>query len=202
MIRVLSLAGAVVGAVSLSQFPEFSQQYQQRLGGQVDALTVEVKAFDASALAAGLGREEALEQIEGTPFLDSHHADERAMFARHARLSDHLMALRAAGPLERLMMPQRFADPDTLRATWAEFAPAVPVSVAGAASAGAGFIGGWLVMAGLLGLIFAPFRRMRRPAHAKDKRREPELRRDAPVARPTLVAETPSHVPRLAGAKR
>lgn len=36
--RVLALAGGLSGAVGLSQFPEFSQQYLQRLAGQVDAL--------------------------------------------------------------------------------------------------------------------------------------------------------------------
>ena len=42
MIRTLTLAGALAGAVSLSQFPEFSQQYLQRLSGAVDELLLYV----------------------------------------------------------------------------------------------------------------------------------------------------------------
>ena len=53
MIRTLTLAGALAGAVSLSQFPEFSQQYLQRLSGAVDELRGLVLAFDATAGAAG-----------------------------------------------------------------------------------------------------------------------------------------------------
>ena len=54
--KVLALAGGVAGAAGLSQYPEFSQQYIQRLAGQVDALTVVVADFDRSALANGLSR--------------------------------------------------------------------------------------------------------------------------------------------------
>ena len=38
MLKILSIVGAVAGAAGLSQFPEFSQQYLQRLAGKVDAL--------------------------------------------------------------------------------------------------------------------------------------------------------------------
>ncbi len=202
MIRALCFAGALGGAVSLSQFPEFSQQYLQRLAGQVDALTLVVKEFDASALAEGLGREEALEQIAGSAFEERHQADMRAMFARHARLSDNLLALRDASPLSRLTLVHRMADGDTLAAVWADFTPAVPVSVAGAAAAGTGFLGGWAAMAAVLAALTAPLRRARRSRPVPTARREPIVRPDPPVAKPTLVAETPGHVRRLSGVQR
>ncbi|NRB05388.1 MAG: DUF2937 family protein, partial [Rhodobacteraceae bacterium] len=44
--RAIALAGGLAGGLSLSQFPEFSQQYLQRLGGAVDALAVVVTDFD------------------------------------------------------------------------------------------------------------------------------------------------------------
>ena len=61
MIRVLCLMGGLTGAIGLSQYPEFSQQYIQRLAGQVDALTIEARRFDDSALAEGMGWRAAIE---------------------------------------------------------------------------------------------------------------------------------------------
>lgn len=202
MIRVLCLVGGLAGAAGLSQYPEFSQQYMQRLAGQVDALTVVSKDFDASALAAGLGREEALEQLTGTPFLDARQLDMRRTFARHARLSENLMILREATALERILLPHRMADTETMQAVWADFTPAMPLSVAGAASAGTGFLGGWAMLAAVLALVTVPFKRARPVSGKASKQREPALKIDPPVARPTLVAETPNHIPRLAGVQR
>ncbi len=182
MRRALTLAGGLAGAAVLSQYPSFSQQYLQRLAGQVDALTVVVMDFDASALEAGLGREEALTQLTGTSFLDARATDMRETFARHARLSDNLTALRAATPMERIAMPQRMADPATLAAAWADFEPALPLSTPGAVTAGAGFVTGWAGIAALLALITAPFRRRRGPA----PRQEPALQRPTSSAQPPI----------------
>ncbi len=202
MIRALCLVGGLAGAAGLSQFPEFSQQYVQRLAGQVDALTVVVKEFDASALAEGMGREEALQDLSGSDFQLRHQADMRAMFARHARLADNLTVLQAASPLQRLILPHRMADGPTVQEVWSDFTPAVPVSTAGAAAAGAGFVGGWATLAALLGALAMPFRRRKTVAKAAPKRHEPGLRLDPPLARPTLVAQTPDSRPRLAGVQR
>ncbi len=187
MRRALALAGGVAGAAVLSQYPAFSQQYLQRLAGQVDALTVVVKDFDASALASGLGRQEALDQMTGTAFLQARATDMRQTFVRHARLSDNLTALRAATPMERIAMPQRMSDPATLAAAWADFEPAMPLSAPGAVTAGAGFVTGWAGIAALLALITVPFRRRKAPA-----RQEPRVARPAP--QPNL--------PKLQGVRR
>ena len=58
--KVITLAGGVAGAASFSQFPEFSQQYIQRMGGAVDELTRFVAEFDADAAELGLSRQAAL----------------------------------------------------------------------------------------------------------------------------------------------
>lgn len=201
MIRVLCLLGGLAGGAGLSQYPEFSQQYLQRLAGQVDALTEVVKDFDASALAAGLGREQALEQMTGTPFLESRQGDMRRTFARHARLAENLIVLRDAGPMARLTLPHRMGDTATLRATWADFTPAVPVSVAGAATTGAGFVAGWGLLAALFAALARPFRKSAQPVR-KRRVREPVLRSDPPLNTPTLVATGDGKRPRLAGVQR
>lgn len=67
IVRTLTLVAALSAGAATSQFPEFSQQYAQRLGGAVDALAEVVADFDASAQAEGLTRTQALEQMQGTP---------------------------------------------------------------------------------------------------------------------------------------
>jgi hypothetical protein len=161
VIRVISLLGGLAGATALSQFPEFSQQYLQRLGGQADALAAVVEAFDASATEAGLTREAALADLSGTTFRNAHQEDMRRTILRAAAVEADLALLRAAAPLERLTLPHRFRDGETLAATWADFRPAVPVTADGLASGGIGFVTGWAVVAFLLRFLTAPFRRQR-----------------------------------------
>lgn len=151
MWRILAILGGVSGAVTLSQFPEFSQQYLQRLAGKVDALTEIAVKFDATAVKNGLDREAALMQMSGTPLLVDQQADMRATLSQQAWLADNLAELRAATPLARLTMPQRMGDVDTLRATYADFRPALPVNTEGAVTAGLGYLGGWGVV-GVFGL--------------------------------------------------
>ncbi len=202
MIRVLCLVGGLAGAAGLSQAPEFSQQYLQRLAGQVDALTQVVMDFDQTALADGLGREEMLQAMESTPLVAGQAAMWRGTFARHARLSDHLVALRDATPLGRLMMPHRMLDRDVASATLADYTPALPLSTAGLAAAGGGFLGGWAVLAMLASLIAYPMRLLApKPADPRS-RRAPSVKKDPPVSRPRLVATQPDNRPRLAGVRR
>lgn len=161
MWRILAILGGVSGAVALSQFPEFSQQYLQRLGGKVDALTAVAAQFDATATANGMNREAALAALTGSPVLEDQQADMRATLDLQARLADNLERLRAAGPLERLTMPQRLADRDTLTATWDDFKPALPATTEGAITAGIGYVAGWTLIAALVRLLMLPFGRRR-----------------------------------------
>lgn len=159
MLRLIAFVGGLAGAGTLSQFPEFSQQYLQRLGGQVDALAAVTADFDASAARAGMDRDAALASMTGTAFLGFRQDDMSAAFARFERLSGDLTLLRAAGPVERVFMPQRFADTALFKATLADFKPAVPVTLTGLTTAAIGFLGGWAAVMGLLSLVATPFRR-------------------------------------------
>ena len=161
MWRVLAILGGVSGAVALSQFPEFSQQYLQRLAGKADALAQVTAEFDATAAKNGLTREAALLSLTGSQVALDHQTDLRADFARSATLTENLTSLRAASPLARLTMPQRFGDTETLQATWADFRPAIPATTDGAITAGIGYAAGWGGVAGLWSLLSRPFRRRR-----------------------------------------
>jgi hypothetical protein len=159
--RTIVLAGGVAGAAMLSQFPEYAQQYTQRLGGAVDALGQVVADFDASATAEGLSREQALAQMTGTAFVERRRDDMRRSFDRYARLRADLDALNAAGPFMRAYHGTRLTDPDIAGAALEAFKPAVPVTFEGAIFAGVGFGIGAGGMRVILALLRVPWRRRR-----------------------------------------
>ncbi|TYB83046.1 DUF2937 family protein [Maritimibacter fusiformis] len=157
--RILALAGGIAGAVALSQFPEFSQQYVQRLSGAVDELRAVTIAFDTTARVAGLSREEAFEKMGGSDFTDSLRDDMRARIYRYERLNADYQALATAQPLERLARFYRFRDPDLARRTWDDYQPGVPATSEGLIAAGLGYAAGWALVTALLSLMLRPFRR-------------------------------------------
>lgn len=166
ILRALTLAGGLMGAAASSQFPEYSQQYTQRLGGAVDALAEVVADFDASAATVGLSREAALGQMTGTAFLERRRIDMETTFARHARLQGDLVAIQNAGPFMRAYHASRLTDGQIAQAAFAAYKPAVPLTFAGLTFAGAGFVAGAGVLNLLLRLVTWPFRRRAKP-HAK-----------------------------------
>ncbi len=157
--RVLAMIGGLSGAAGLSQYPEFSQQYTQRLAGQVQALEVVVSDFETTAARSGLSREAALAELTGTAFLAERGQDMARTIDRYEGLQADYDRLTSASPFEKMLMPHRLADGETFRGTWGDYEPAVPLTTAGAVSTIAGFFGGWLVIALLLWAVTAPFRR-------------------------------------------
>lgn len=193
MIRILSLCAGLCGAVTFSQYPEFAQQYTQRLAGQVDALGVVVADFDRSALEAGLTRTQAIGQLEGTAFLDARQSDMQETFARHTTLTASLVRLREATALERVSLVNQLKDTQTLKNTWADFQPAVPMTTAGAVTGGIGYFAGWSIMALVLNLLRLLFTK-RSPARSLS-----QPRRDPPITRTTAQS---FQTPRLMGETR
>ena len=160
LIRALTLAGGLTGAAGLSQFPEFSQQYIQRLGGAVDELTRVVQEFDADAQALGLTQEEALAQLsQGGAFGAERARTMTATMDRQARLSADLAALRDASPFVRATQVNRFTDAEIASRAYAAFKPAVPLTVEGLVFAGVGFVAGLALLSAVFALLRWPFRR-------------------------------------------
>ncbi len=161
VIRALAMAGGLVGAVTLSQFPEFSQQYLQRLSGAVDELRLVTAAFDLTARASGLSRDEALAQIGGTQFTDDLRENMANSINRYERLEADYSALAGVDPLRRLVRFWHFRDVDLAGRTWDDFRPAIPATTDGLIFAGIGFASGWLMFSVLLFMVTRPFRRRR-----------------------------------------
>lgn len=161
-IRSLVFAGGFAGAMALSQFPAFSQQYIQRLSGAVDELRGMVVAFDHSATSAGLTRQEALARLQGDAFQDNLRASLAGSIARYDRLKSDYDNLQGQGALARLTQPWNFGDAELARRTWADFQPALPVTTDGLICAGVGFGAGWLSLSALFAALGRILRRRAR----------------------------------------
>lgn len=147
--RLVNLGGGVLCLCAASQFPEFAQQYVQRLGGAVDELRLLARDFDASAAAVGYTREGALAAMTGNEFQRRRQADMTRTFARLDRLSDHYAVLRPAGAFDRVAMIARFDDTTIASRAWKDFRPAIPLTFDGLVFAGSGFLAGFATLFGL-----------------------------------------------------
>lgn len=156
--RTLAMAVGLLGATTVSQLPEFTQQYRQRLGGAIDELRVVVERFDRDAGAAGLTREDALRRMDnGDPFLRRRGVSEVEAKARLDTLQRQQQAMREAGPAERIVVFLQERDPLLSERTLADFEPAMPVTTEGFAAAAAGFLAGYFGIR----IVTAPFGRRR-----------------------------------------
>ncbi|MFD1942303.1 DUF2937 family protein [Paradevosia shaoguanensis] len=164
MRRALGVLGGLCLGVALSQFPEYAQQYTQRLGGAVDELKVITEEFDASALSGGLTRQQALDRYVASAdaFLKDRGVSMERTFGRYDHLRLALEQVQGADALERLRNLPDYLDSEIGSRTLENFKPAVPVTAEGFLYAGAGFLAGYLVVSALVSLVTLPFRRRTR----------------------------------------
>ncbi|MEO1139329.1 MAG: DUF2937 family protein [Pseudomonadota bacterium] len=155
IIRMMALAGGLCGAAGLSQFPEYSQQYTQRLSGAVEELSSVVMQFDADAAQVGMNRTEALNDLsQGSAMAQARAQSMGYVLTRHDRLSAHLATLKTSTALSNTLTSWRYIESDLARQTWADFKPAVPASAEGLGFAAGGFLGGYTLIAlALTGLM-------------------------------------------------
>ena len=166
MRRIVAGVGGLGLAIVLSQFPEYAQQYTQRLGGAVDELRVITEDFDQAALAGGLDRAAALERYNASndDFLAGRGSSMTATFQRYEQLSSTLVQIENAGAIERFQSLPAYLDTDIGRRTLENYKPAIPVTMEGILYAGGGFILGYLILSGLWRFFAMPFKK-RYPAY-------------------------------------
>jgi hypothetical protein len=164
MRRMIAGIGGVGLALVLSQFPEYAQQYTQRLGGAVDELRVITEDFDRAAVAGGLDRQAALERYNASndDFLAGRGSSMTATFQRYDQLSSTLDRIEDAGPVERFQSLPAYLDTDIGQRTLENYQPAIPVTMEGILYAGGGFVLGYLVLSGLWRFLSLPFKWKRR----------------------------------------
>lgn len=156
---------AVFCGVATSQFPEFEQQYRQRLSGAVNELSKIVVRFDADAGEFGLSREDALQRYVSSTdsFLSLRGKSMSEIINRFEYLSEHQAKLESATGLENIWVFTLERDPELTRETADIFEPAVPITVEGFMYAAGGFSLAWI----LLYLLLMPFGRSR-PLHTAE----------------------------------
>ena len=163
MIRILAMISGLLGGLALSQFPEFSQQYLQRLSGAVNELKVIVDGFDEVANDVGQSREEALDSMPDSGVGAQVKQGLARAISRYERLDADLQSLRAAGPVQRLAQPWNIDDRQLVRDTLEDYKPAVPATIDGAITAGIGYLLGW-------GMVFLSLRWVASLFHRPRKR--------------------------------
>ncbi|HEX8417168.1 MAG TPA: DUF2937 family protein [Methylobacterium sp.] len=164
VLRTLGLALGLLGAAIAAQGPEFAQQYAQRLGGTLDELRRVVATFEKDAAATGNSREGAVDRLRGnSDALVARRGEAvRSDIERLKALTAQQQALAtASGPLGRLVALIRDPDLPLARATYQDYAPAVPTTADGLIAGLLGFLatwGGWRVLSDV-GRRLAPRRR-------------------------------------------
>ena len=167
MRRIVAGIGGLGLAIVLSQFPEYAQQYTQRLGGAVNELRIVTERFDREATDAGLDRQQALGRFEASSdqFLAGRGSGEAANFARYEQLSQTLARIQNANAVERFQSMPAYLDSDIGVQTLQNYKPAVPVTMEGILYAGAGFVIGYLLMSGIWRFGALPFKWRQRAAY-------------------------------------
>ena len=157
--RRFAFAVGLLGAALLSQLPEFTQQYRQRLGGAVDELAAIVARFDAESAAQSLTRAQGIDRLEHNPDVLARQRGSgmAETAARLDRLRRQDAAFASAGPVSQYAVLAADVDRGIAGQAYGAYQPALPVTPAGLASAAAGFLVGWLAMH----LLAWPVRRRR-----------------------------------------
>lgn len=160
MALLRNILGISLG-VAMSQFPEYSQQYVQRLGGAAQELAAVVSDFDATAKSAGKTRDQALQELSGTEFLDGRQGDMRSTISRSAYLNETYAMLKDANAYERLSHINRLTDSTIAQSAWEDFEPAIPLTPESLILLLLGYAGGYGSLTGAKKVSSAVFSRRR-----------------------------------------
>jgi hypothetical protein len=146
MHQKLAIIAGLLGAGCLSQFPEFVQQYTQRVGGAQAELRTVVEDFRSDAAKYGLTEQQAVERFRASAdgFLVERGTSMQQTLQRFAFLSNHYAALRERISFAPLVAFVKTRDYQIAKEAWTDFRPAIPMTQEGAAHSIIGFLGGWL----------------------------------------------------------
>ncbi|MGA3006537.1 MAG: DUF2937 family protein [Opitutaceae bacterium] len=139
---LLDRALGVTGAVIFSQFPEFIQQYLQRLGGHLDEARRQLAQFEQTAAQSGLTLNQFIIRTgaNADPSVAKLGGLMSAATARVDALQAAQSAIQHASPWTRPFVFFRYLDPAIAHATWTIFRPAMPTTLEGLVYALAGMV--------------------------------------------------------------
>lgn len=147
LIRTVSLAFAILGALMGAQLPEIMHQYYQRLGGAIDELTAIVERFDVDAEANGLNRKDAVTalQLSSSDLVRRRGIDMEFTIDRLALLVQQRKEM-GRDYLSRTFYFLAHADGIIVEKTLEDYRPAIPTTSEGLISAFTGFVAGWWII--------------------------------------------------------
>ncbi len=151
---------AVLGAVGLSQFPQFFGQYMQRLGGHLSEARRIFEQYQKAAADAGLSLEDYIqEHLNATSevFVSSGRVIEN-LVNRYYELEQSYLALADSNIFNRWFVFLREVDWEIAAGTWHSFIPGVPTTIEGLSYAIAGLLVGWGIYTALKTVATYPFR--------------------------------------------
>lgn len=151
LVKRLAFFFAVMGSVTLSQLPEFAQQYRQRLGGAIDEIARSLADFDERAERMRMTRAEGIRRFKANPddFVRQQGEAVERLEARFERLNGELRGYAEAGPFGRLFAFAGNHDREIASRALDAFEPAMPVTSEGLLATVVGFFGGWALVRGL-----------------------------------------------------
>ena len=144
----------LLGAL-FSQFPEFYQQYLQRVGGQLDGIRLEISDLDQRAASVQSNRFQYIRRLleNGDPIVQNEGHSLARLLGRQIKLQRTFDDLNTSDTLWRsVRFAQHFSN-DIAIPTLYSFRPAVPITVEGAYYFSLGAFLGWLA-SWLLGRSF------------------------------------------------
>ena len=161
----------VTGAVLFSQFPEFVQQYLQRLGGHLDEARHQLDQFKDAAAKTGSTLDQLIANANANP--NPSMAKLGAVIvetqSRVQTLTADSQAIHDAAIWERPFVFFKHMDPQIAHATASIFRPAVPTTLEGLIYAGIGIV---IILSVYHGCVRYP---IRRAARRREQARRPEV---------------------------
>lgn len=139
---ILDRVLCVLGAIGLSQAPEFFQQYLQRLGGHLDEARLLLAPYEMLAKNSGVTLQQMIEvnRAQAEPLIAGQGDIIANLVVRVESLSVAETALREATLWERPFVFIRHVDADIAARAWEVFKPAVPVTAEGFVYAAVGMV--------------------------------------------------------------
>ena len=150
---------AVIGAVTLSQFPQFFGQYMQRLGGHLDEAKRTFELYENTAADLNLTLEAYIQEhldSASNVFVSAGQVIQ-ALVERYRELQMSYMALQDTTIYNRWFVFLREADWAIVANTWHNFVPGVPTTFEGLTYAMVGLLIGWGAFTLFKMIISAPF---------------------------------------------
>lgn len=141
---------AIAGSAGMSQFPEFYQQYAQRLGGRLDQALIQEGRIAGAAARHQMSPDEyaAYLATNPDPVVQTEGGVVQANLADVEKLETAYVALTTSDALDRPFVFAQIFDPDIATATLNQFVPAVPISMEALLYAGVGMVIGLILLAG------------------------------------------------------